>query len=603
MKIKSKVVSVLLAAFLHQPFYAMVSVSDEENESQDESIEEVALELLPLDATREEMVDRLNTVTQIAAVNSNNLMGIAGAFSQIGADLQDEDSQGAVLGLDPLSEAQKSSVKILIKSKVYDFRNPQNPSHQRVVEGSGSGLIIEHGGEIKILTNAHVAEAALNLRVQEVEGNETCDVIVEHIAHPYDLALLKLEDEEDFENCFKGKTPLTFSDAMLENGDKVVVIGFPMGGEGQSRTKGIVSRIERGEYVQGYEENLHIQIDAAINPGNSGGPVFNPETGEVVGVAFQGINGGDNIGYIIPVSIVERFFKRIENQQVFGAPYIGIDVRKVSGSYREFQRLHGLTKGQNGLLIESISKLSPARKLLKKEDVIIAVDGHKIEGNSSVKLNGHLINWLQLIDEKVKDEDVELTVIRWNEETKFHEELSINVTFKNYVQNSQWMKVNVGDRPEYAVLGPFILSQVSSGMITSMAELGDLETIQVILGSIPSKEVKCFDQKCVIVANENDNKSLRAYSHHFAFDRLVSASVHRKKGDEFTMKIINLRSIPKLYEQLENWKEKLGEDFDLKIKFSGTEEKTSFIVSYKDLMKSTEKTMADHHLHKQFRFN
>lgn len=70
-----------------------------------------------------------------------------------------------------------------------------------------------------------------------------------------------------------------------------------MGGECISITAGVVSRVEMTVYAQAEQELLSIQIDAAINPGNSGGPVVN-ENGEVVGVAFQSLEGDDveNIG-------------------------------------------------------------------------------------------------------------------------------------------------------------------------------------------------------------------------------------------------------------------------------------------------------------------
>ena len=56
-------------------------------------------------------------------------------------------------------------------------------------------------------------------------------------------------------------------------------VGYPLGGDNISVTRGVVSRIDVS-----HEALLRVQIDAAINPGNSGGPVFD-EAGRVVGVA------------------------------------------------------------------------------------------------------------------------------------------------------------------------------------------------------------------------------------------------------------------------------------------------------------------------------
>ena len=83
--------------------------------------------------------------------------------------------------------------------------------------------------------------------------------------------------------------------------DMVTVVGYPVGGDNQSVTQGVVSRIEMSEYVHGASELLAIQIDAAINSGNSGGPAFN-SAGLCVGIAFQSLKDGDseNIGYVIP---------------------------------------------------------------------------------------------------------------------------------------------------------------------------------------------------------------------------------------------------------------------------------------------------------------
>jgi hypothetical protein len=83
-----------------------------------------------------------------------------------------------------------------------------------------------------------------------------------------------------------------------------------VGGDNISVTGGVVSRVEPTQYVHGAAHLMAIQIDAAINPGNSGGPALMED--KVVGVAFQNLAGAENIGYIIPVPVINHFLSDVE---------------------------------------------------------------------------------------------------------------------------------------------------------------------------------------------------------------------------------------------------------------------------------------------------
>ena len=87
--------------------------------------------------------------------------------------------------------------------------------------------------------------------------------------------------------------PLAAASALPLLRDKVFVLGFPIGGDELSITEGVVSRIEAQSYSHSHARALAVTVDAAINSGNSGGPVVSQDTGEVVGVAFQGYAGSE----------------------------------------------------------------------------------------------------------------------------------------------------------------------------------------------------------------------------------------------------------------------------------------------------------------------
>ena len=131
------------------------------------------------------------------------------------------------------------------------------------------------------------------------------------VGHECDLALLTTDSAEFWE----GTQPLTFG-GIPNLQDPVAVVGYPTGGDNISVSVGVVSRVEPQQYVHGAASLLAIQIDAAINPGNSGGPaVLNKE---VVGVAFQSLEGAENIGFIIPVPIIQHFLDDVERNETYG---------------------------------------------------------------------------------------------------------------------------------------------------------------------------------------------------------------------------------------------------------------------------------------------
>ena len=149
----------------------------------------------------------------------------------------------------------------------------------------------------------------------------------------------------------RGLRPLALG-TLPRSGTRVNTYGFPLGGQDVSSTAGIVSRIESRGYVHsGADAHLVVQTDAAINPGNSGGPVV--QDGRVVGVAFQGFPGADNMGFFIPVPIVRHFLANLEDGRYDGFPDSGLDTTPLlSPAYR---RERGLPPGRSGVVVDRVA--------------------------------------------------------------------------------------------------------------------------------------------------------------------------------------------------------------------------------------------------------
>jgi tetratricopeptide (TPR) repeat protein len=92
---------------------------------------------------------------------------------------------------------------------------------------------------------------------------------------------------------YLGPISLRISATMPEVGERVAVIGSPMGLE-QTLSEGVVSAVRK---IPDFGEIL--QITAPISPGSSGSPVVNMK-GEVIGVATLQLVKGQNLNFAVP---------------------------------------------------------------------------------------------------------------------------------------------------------------------------------------------------------------------------------------------------------------------------------------------------------------
>ena len=164
----------------------------------------------------------------------------------------------------------------------------------------GTGFAVGDG--LTIATNAHVVPAPTELEAQETlvvlvregAGVRPREVRIESIDKDHDLALLKLSGA--------ALPPLTLkASETVREGQEIAFTGFPIGGAlGYSPVshRGLISAITPivlpgGNVRELNEQSLRrlrsgsfpvFQLDATAYPGNSGGPLYDAETGEVLGI-------------------------------------------------------------------------------------------------------------------------------------------------------------------------------------------------------------------------------------------------------------------------------------------------------------------------------
>ena len=359
-----------------------------------------------------------------------------------------------------LHEAKKNTVMVEVTSQVWDYRMPWNPG--TVSSGRGAGFIV--AGK-KIITNAHVVSGARNITVQREADPRRYAAKVKYVAHDCDLAMLEVEDK----TFFKGTSHLDLGE-IPELESVVSVYGFPIGGDRLSVTRGVVSRIDYNAYTHsGRESHLAIQIDAAINPGNSGGPVM--QNDKVVGVAFQGFRGdvAQNVGYMIPTPVIRRFLKDVEDGSY--DHYVDIAVRWMSLENPAMRKYLGRPNDARGVVVTDVFSEGSSDGFLQKGDVLLSIDGHPIESDGSVRLEGKPVQLEEIVERKFAGDEVRLEVWRDGQTQAIRIPLKPADMFSMY-------EILYEPPPRYVLYGGLVFQPLTANLMAVLAGSADLRLRQ-----------------------------------------------------------------------------------------------------------------------------
>lgn len=293
--------------------------------------------------------------------------------------------------------------------KIFAVRTEPNLSMpwqmKRQYSTTASGFAISDN---RIVTNAHAVAFQTSIRVRKHGSAEKFVAKVVGVCHQSDLAVLTVDDEA----FWKDVEHLEFGD-IPDLQESITVIGYPTGGDSISVTKGVVSRVEETYYSHGNFRLLAIQIDAAINPGNSGGPALSLDM-KVVGVCFETLINAENIGYIIPVPVVEHFLEDVKrnNGACSGFCDIGIQIQLMESE--NIRKAMGMKKEQTGILVNKVYPLSDAMSVLQKDDVILSIAGSPIGNDGTIPFRdgGERVSFRYAILSKFEGETVAMQIMR-----------------------------------------------------------------------------------------------------------------------------------------------------------------------------------------------
>lgn len=144
--------------------------------------------------------------------------------------------------------------------------------------GVGSGFFVRDGEKTYLYTAAHVLSGNNKLTVKTHDGKKFTKFGAFEVAHGYDLVRIQMAEE------IANAATLCDSTAIAMN-RHVFAVGNSGGGGVLTVLKGSVTGLGPSEF----------ELDAEIIQGNSGGPVFDIESGKVMGVVTHAIAAREDI--------------------------------------------------------------------------------------------------------------------------------------------------------------------------------------------------------------------------------------------------------------------------------------------------------------------
>jgi S1-C subfamily serine protease len=364
----------------------------------------------PASAAVPDVVFLLGTVPSTAAVRLSTSLAVARreVAKAVGTDLF-SFIDGARLEAIPRAHETRHVLRSVVKI----YATVSAPNHlipwQRKLQTNvtGSGFVVDEKRRL-VVTNAHVIGCASFIEVRKHGDAKRYEAHACFVGAECDLAVLWIADDA-FWACG------TVSELRFEGGDdskvgaesfaaigafegmpalqrNVKVVGYPMGGDQISITSGVVSRIDMAPYGGADVSLSSVQLDAAINPGNSGGPALCGA--RVVGVAFQTLTSGDNIGYIITNPVISVFMRgylaheaaaRGDMARAYHAGFPMLGMVYQDATNETLRRRYALPDGVTGVLVEHLLARGIGRAVLRGDDVVTHVNGMQVANDATVE--------------------------------------------------------------------------------------------------------------------------------------------------------------------------------------------------------------------------
>jgi len=262
-------------------------------------------------------------------------------------------------------------VQIFSYGRAFDWTQPYK---QGDLEGcSGTGFLVSAYGDI--YTNFHVVNGAELIFIQMPQlGKERFAVQFIGGSPQFDCAHLKI-NAPDLERmkallAVKELDYLHLGDSdNLQQGQEVMLLGYPMGEENVKGAHGIISGHEQTDWGE------CMSTTTPSNPGNSGGPYMD-KNGDVIGICVGGWVYAQGINYLLPITRLKVILDELRDGKVVDMPFWGLHIASTTPATLQFLGNHA----DAGVYVSAVAKDSLASKAgIEQGDIIAQINGWPVD--------------------------------------------------------------------------------------------------------------------------------------------------------------------------------------------------------------------------------
>jgi len=184
----------------------------------------------------------------------------------------------------------------------------------------------------------------------------------------------------------------------------------------------------------------------------------------VVGVVMQSLSKSQNIGYMVPVPVVQHFLTDMEDGRYDGFPEDGITFQTMENS--ALRKMYGLGEKRSGGLVISVLPGTPAQGRIFPGDVILSLDGRNVADDGTVEFrSGERTSANYCTQQHQLGEEMRLKILRHGKEK------TIRITLDQSWGHHELVPMLLNDvLPTYYTYGGLVFSPLTMNYLLAWGD-------------------------------------------------------------------------------------------------------------------------------------